>query len=399
MNEFWTNERIAALRAATPGTSHVAHFNNAGSALMSAAVHGAMLAHLDLELRTGGYEAAAEAASKVEATYDSAARLMGCDPSELAIVESATRAWSSALSAINLQPGDNIITAASEYVSNAMGLIRAIDRYGIELRLAPNDENGQVDVDAMGALIDDRTKVIALTHVPTQGGLVQPAAAVGALAADADVLYLLDACQSVGQLRVDVDEVQADITTFTGRKFLRAPRGTGMIHVRASALERIGNHVGLDAGSSDWVAPLRVELAPSARRFAPFEMTIAAKVAFGVAFDELLELGIDNVEQRVRSLGADLRSGLEALDGVRVHDLGIDPCGIVTFAAAAETPLETKVRLAAENINVSVTQAGSSQFDLPTRGLDSLVRASVHYYNTTDEISRLVEVVSRHSAR
>lgn len=393
-NDFWTPALIDRLRAETPGTNEVTHFNNAGSSLTPQVVHDALVGHLELELRIGGYEAADAAEEQVDAMYASAAQLLGCDAGDLGVVESATRAWSSALSAIQFAPGDKLITAESEYVSNAMGLLRGIDRWGIEVEVAPNDPSGQVDVAALANMIDDRTKVIAITHVPTQGGLIQPAAAVGQIARDAGVLYLLDACQSVGQLNVNVDEVNADICTFTGRKFLRAPRGCGMIYVRPDALAQLGSHVGLDAGSSDWATPWSVELTPSTRRFTPFEMTIAAKVGMGAAFDYLNDIGIDNVEWRVKALAAELRSRLADIDSITVQDLGSEQCGIVTFNSTRHTPTEIKALLASHQINVSVSAAGSAQFDLPERGIDDLVRASVHYFNTTAEIDQFVEVLT-----
>lgn len=392
--DFWTDERIAKVRSDAPGTNHVVHFNNAGSSLPPQAVHDAMVGHLERELLIGGYEAAAAAEPAVEAMYASAAQLLGCAAGDLAVVESATRAWSSAFSAIQFKPGDRVLTAESEYVSNAMGLLRGIDRWGIEVDVAPSDETGQVDVEALAAMIDDRTKVIALTHVPTQGGLVQPAAAVGKVARDAGVMFLLDACQSVGQLRVDVDELNADICTFTGRKFLRAPRGSGMIYVRPETLAELGSHVGLDAGSSDWSSPWQIDLTPSPRRFTPFEMTIAAKVGLGVAFDYVNELGINNVEQRVVALGETLRARLAEIDHITVRDLGASRCGIVTFDSTRHSADEIQGMLSAHQINVSVSSAGSAQFDLPKRGIESLVRSSLHYFNTTEEIDQLIDVLS-----
>lgn len=391
---YWTNELIAKVRADTPGTEQVIHFNNAGSSLPPQAVHDAMVGHLEREMLTGGYEAAAEAQPAVDAMYTSAAELLGCEADDLGVVESATRAWSSALSAIQFKPGDKILTAESEYVSNAMGLLRGIDRWGIEVDVAPSDASGQVDVDALASMIDDRTTVIALTHVPTQGGLVQPAAAVGQVARDAGVMFMLDACQSVGQLRVDVDELNADICTFTGRKFLRAPRGCGMIYVRPETLEKLGSHVGLDAGSSDWSSPWEIDLTPKTRRFTPFEMTIAAKVGMGVAFDYLNVLGIDQVEQRVVELAGTMRTRLDEIDHITVHDLGTYRCGIVTFNSTRHSAVEMKSILAKRRINVSVTSAESAQFDLPKRGISEMVRASAHYFNTDDEIDQLIAALS-----
>lgn len=391
---FWTTERIESVRDATPGTNTVTHLNNAGAALVSATVHQAVVDHLELEAAIGGYEAAEAAEPQIDRLYVDAAALLGAQPSELAVVESATRAWSSAFSALTFSPGDRVITSASEYASNVMGLLRARDRDGIEIDLAPADSTGAVDPDAVAALIGPRTRAISLTHCPTQGGLVQPAATIGRIAKENDLLYLVDACQSVGQLAVDVHELNADMLSFTGRKFLRAPRGTGMLWVGKHALEHFDKHVGMDMANATWTSPTTVELAPTARRFTPFELPIPAVVGMGQAFAELQELGITNIEWRVTALAEHLRNCLSELDAVEVHDLGTKKSGIVTFTKAGFESSELKASLRQVGINVSVTAGSSAQYDLPGRGLTDMVRASVHYYNTLDDIERLIEHVA-----
>lgn len=391
---FWTSERLRDLRAQTPGVAHVAHLNNAGAALMSRAVRDATVAHLDLESRIGGYEAADAVAPEIEQLYANSAELLGARPDELGLVESATRAWSSAVSGLRFSPGDRIITTATEYVSNAMGLLRLREMHGVEIDLAPADSTGAADLDALAGLIGPRTRAIALTHVATSGGLVQPAAEIGAIAKEHELLYLVDACQSVGQLDVNVQELNADMVSFTGRKFLRAPRGTGMIWVGKHAIGHFSSHVGMDGNHSTWAEPMRHELPTTARRFTPFELPLAAVMGFGVAVSELLELGAHNVERRVTSLADQLRAGLSEIPGVTIQDLGEHRCGIVTFTTEAAAPADLRDSLRAQGINVSVTGAGSARFDLPHRGLDSLVRASVHYYNDSEDIERLLRHVA-----
>lgn len=391
---FWTSERLKDVRDRTPGVAHVAHLNNAGAALMSQAVRNATVAHLDLESRIGGYEAADAVAPTIEQLYVDSAQLLGAQPDELGLVESATRAWSSAVSGLRFTQGDRIITTATEYVSNAMGLLRLREMHGVEIDLAPADSTGAVDLDALRGLIGPRTRAIALTHVATSGGLVQPAAEIGAIAKEHELLYLVDACQSVGQLDVNVRELNADMVSFTGRKFLRAPRGTGMIWVGSHAIDNFSSHVGMDGNHSTWAEPMRHELPATARRFTPFELPLAAVMGFGVAVSELLELGAHNVERRVTALADQLRTGLSEIPGVTIQDLGEHRCGIVTFTTEATAPTALRDALRAQGINVSVTGAGSARFDLPNRGLDSLVRASVHYYNDSEDIERLLRHVA-----
>lgn len=380
-------------RSITPGTRHVNHLNNAGAALATQPVLDAMAACLQREAMIGGYEAEAEMQAAHEAVYDSVATMIGARREEIALVESSTAGWSAAFTSIRFQRGDRILTGRSEYVSNALSLLLAAERDGVEVVVIPDDEHGQISVDQLRSSIDERVKLIALTHVPTSGGLVNPAAAVGRVANEAGVLYLLDACQSVGQRVVDVDALGCDMLCATGRKFLRAPRGTGFLYVRTSTLDRLQPML-LDSRSARWTGPRTYEMEAGARRFEDFESSRATRIGLGVAVDQALALGLDDIAARTSGLAAQLRAMLVAIPGVEVHDKGEDRCGIVTFSVAGVAAGDVQQALAARSINTSVTGPHFSQFDFPERGLGLLVRASPHYYNTDDELARLVEVVA-----
>ena len=201
--------------------------------------------------------------------------------------------------------------------------------------------------------------------------------------------FLLDACQSVGQLPVDVDRIGCDLLSATGRKFLRGPRGTGFLYVRRSILERLDPPF-LDLHAATWTAPDRFSIRPDARRFENWERNYAATIGLGVAVDYALSWGLEAIETRVTALAAELRQRLQALDGVRVHDRGMRRCGIVTFTVDGVPAHDVQRRLAEGGVNTSVSLVQYAQLDLPQRGLPDLVRASVHYYNTEDELDRLV---------
>ena len=380
-------------RSLTPGTQHVAHLNNAGAGLAPQPVIDAVAGYLRREADIGGYEAEAEAAGELDRVYDSVATLIGAQRDEIALVESATAAWNAAFTSIPFVAGDRILTGRTEYASNAINLLLAAERFGVEIVVIDDDEHGQISLDGLRAAIDERTKLIALTHIATSGGLVNPAADVGRIAADAGVLFLLDACQSVGQRVIDVGELRCDMLSSTGRKFLRGPRGTGFLYVRSTVLERM-HPAQLDLRSANWTAPDRFEPAMSARRFEEWEGNRALQMGLGAAVDHALSWGLDDIATRTTGLAVRLRTMLASLPGVDVHDKGGDMCGIVTFAVAGVAADDVKAILGSHGVNTSVTTVTSAQYDFPRRGLTELVRASPHYYNTEAELQRLVDIVA-----
>jgi cysteine desulfurase / selenocysteine lyase len=374
-------------RQQTPGCEHVLHFNNAGAALMPQPVLHATVGHLQLEALIGGYEAAAQAYEAIERVYDAAATLLGCHRDEIAIVENATRAWDMAFYAVPLGPGDRILTAVAEYASNYLAFLQVARKTGAVVEVIPNDEHGQISIEALRRALDTPAKLIAITHVPTNGGLVNPAAEVGRLAREAGVLYLLDACQSVGQMPINVDVIGCDMLSATGRKFLRGPRGTGFLYVRRSVLEALEPPF-VDLHAAQWVARDRFELRQDARRFENWETYYAGKIGLGVAIDYALQWGLEAIWARVSALAASLRSQLQAIPGVAVHDLGVERCGIVSFSIDGHEPEMIRGALAERRINVTVSRLASTRLDMEARGLPSVVRASVHYYNTEEEVER-----------
>lgn len=376
-------------RAQTPGCAAVLHLNHAGSSLPPDVVTSTVVDHLRLEERIGGYEAEEAARDRTEAVYTSVARLLGADRTEIALVENATRAWDMAFYAVALQPGDRIITGVAEYASNYLAYLHLKATRGVEIAVAPDDADGALDVEALEALVDDRTRLIAVTHVPTNGGLVNPAERIGEVARRHGVLFLLDACQSVGQLEVDVRRIGCDFLSATGRKFLRGPRGTGFLYARtATTADQHPPFVDLRAAT--WTGTDTYELRPDARRFENWESYVAGRLGLGAAVDYALEIGVDRIQTMVERVGEGLRARLAELPAVTVCDKGSRRCGIVSFRHARIDATTIREELRAKGINVSVTTETSTRLDFERRHLPDLVRASGHYLTTDDELDRFV---------
>jgi cysteine desulfurase / selenocysteine lyase len=383
---------VERARSQTPGASHVVHLNNAGAALPPAVVTEAVIAHLRLESAIGGYEAADAAQASLTRTYAALAELLGCAPDEIAMVENATRGWDMAFYAMRFRPGDRILVARAEYASNVIACLQVAQRTGARVEVVDDDEHGQVDVVDLARRLDDTVALVAITHVPTHGGLVNPAAAIGELTREAGVPFLLDACQSVGQMPVDVRRIGCDILCGSGRKFLRGPRGTGFLYVARDLVGRLQPPF-LDLHAATWTTPDRFEIAPDARRFENWESYVAGRIGLGVAVDYAMSWGLPAIEERVSGLAARLRDMLRGLPGVRVHDQGERQCAIVTFTVAGVPAAEVKAVLARSAVNVHVSETAHALRDLGERGLPDLVRASVHYYNDDDDLNRLCAAV------
>jgi cysteine desulfurase/selenocysteine lyase len=383
---------IQRLRAETAGCENLVFFNNAGASLQPRTVVERVIDHLRLEEQVGGYEAADRVAPDLVHVYDSVARLLHCSPEEIALLENSTHAWDMAFYSMRFAPGDRIVTAANEYASNYIALLQVAQRTGAQICVVDSDPSGEVDLEALRRLLDERVKLIALTHLPTNGGLVQPAASVGQLARQAGIPFLLDATQAVGQVPLDVDLLGCDMLSATGRKYLRGPRGTGFLYVRKSMLDQMEPPM-LDLHAATWTSRNQFAIRTDARKFETWESAAAIRLGLGVAIEYALALGLEWIERRVQGLAALLRERLAQLPGVTVHDLGRVRSGIVTFRLNRHSADEVMQWLRGHGIAVRVVEHSATLIDMEQRNLDELVRASVHYYNTQEELERLCHVL------
>lgn len=388
---------IEALRAATPGCAQVTHLNNAGSALQPAIVTDTVVAHLRREEAVGGYEAHAEARDRVAGVYASVGALVNAPIERVALVESATVAWDRGLQAIAfsdpLGRGDRMLVSGSEYASNVLPLLQLARRTGASVEVIPDGADGAVDVEALGDMLDERVRIVSINHAPSQNGLVNDVVAAGDMLRmhGSPAWYLVDACQSAGQLPVDVGRIGCDVLSATGRKFLRGPRATGFLVVSQRMLDEL-EPFPLDLHAATWTSLDGYELADGAARFESWEKAYAALLGMGAAIDYALACGIDALAERIGALASRLRAGLAGIPGVIVRDRGSVQSGIVTIRVDDAAGVVAGLR--ARGINTSLSTPDYSRIDFGRDQATGLVRISPHAYNTEDEIDRAIAVIS-----
>jgi cysteine desulfurase len=384
---------LERVRAETPGCLDRVFLDSAGSSLPPEPVVQAMVEHLRREAEVGGYLAEEERAADLAGVRDALGRLLRCTPECIALVDSATRAWTQFFYAVPLEPGDRILLSRAEYASNAVAALQRARVHGAQVDVIPADASGELDVEALERMLDQRVRLVSLVHVPTNGGLVNPVREATELVHRVGGLVLLDACQSAGQLDLDVQSLGVDALAATGRKWLRGPRGTGFLYVRRELIRELEPPV-LDLHSATWTAANRYELRDDATRFELWESDVAARLGLEAAIDYLLELGVDAVAAAVAARAELLRELLDELPGVTVTDLGRRHCGIVSFVVDGVPATAVRDALAKRRITVTVSSRSSTLLDMTDRSLEAVVRASPHYFVSEEQLEQTAAAVS-----
>lgn len=379
-------------RSETPGCKHRIHLNNAGAALMPVPVISAVKTHLELETNIGGYEAADSAADAISDSYNSIAKLVGAKPEQIAVVENATVATSQALSAFQFQRGDTIITTNVDYASNQIMLLSLAKRFGINIVHAEDLPEGGVDPESVRRLIlKHHPKLLLMSWIPTNSGLIQDVQTVGEICKDTNTPFLLDACQAVGQIEVDVQKLHCDFLAATARKFMRGPRGVGFLYVSDNMLDKDYTPLFPDTHGAAWTAPGEYQPEPDARRFENWEFSYALLLGMGAAAEYANRLDFDEITSYIFALANQIREQIEELPGFRVLDFGENRCAIVSAAIDGVDPDEIVTKLRARNINTSSASRTAGIIDMAAKNADAILRISPHYYNTPHEINDLFE--------
>jgi len=384
---------IKKVRKETPATKKIIHFNNAGASLMPQTVLNKIQKYYKEEGRLGGYETALKYNTELKEFYINAAKLLNCSSCEIAFVENATRAWDMAIYSIPFSSGDKIITSMYEYGSNVISYLHLKKLYGIEICYIPNNQSGTIDLDMLEKNIDNKVKLIAITHMPTGSGVINPAEKIGAIAKKYNITYLLDACQSVGQISIDVKKIQCDILSVTGRKYIRGPRGTGFLYVNKKILKNLEPPI-LDQHSALLISEKKYEILETAQRFETWEQNCAAKIGLSTAIKYLLSIGIENIQNRNNMLANYLREKLKTINGIEVIDLGEKKSAIVSFKTHLN--IDTLYQyLLKNNINTCISRGAGSLIDFKARNIEEALRCSIHYYNTKHEINIFIKILKQ----
>ena len=388
----FSEREIQKFRSETRGTSECTHFNNAGASLPPDEVVETVIHYLSEEATLGGYEMEYKYREQLENVYLLIARFIHAERDEVAIVENASMAWGLAFNGIEFKKGDVIITSEMEYVTNLLGFLNAEQTHGIQIKVIPNDVYGNFSLQALEDAITAQTRLIAITHIASTAGVVLPVIEIGKIARKHNILYLVDACQTVGQIPVNVKEIGCDILSTTGRKYLRAPRGTGFLYVRKEIQDSL-KILFMDGHTAQLINENAFEIRNDARRFELFEKSRALTLGLGKAVEYAMNIGVGRIWQRIQFLAAVMRRQLGDIDGITVHDNGEQKSGIVTFTVDGVGSSHVKSELGEKKIHVSVGLAKSTLIYMNRNSLNTVVRASVHYYNTEEEINRMCDAL------
>jgi selenocysteine lyase/cysteine desulfurase len=399
-NNIFSDSEIATFRNETNGCKNVIHFNNAGAGLMPNIVTQVQLDHIKLESEIGGYEASAFMATEIQNVYIQCGKLFNCKPTNIAFTASATDSYTRALSSIPFKEGDIILTDNDDFVSNQIQFLSLQKRLGVKIIRINNATIGGVDLnDLEEKLKKYQPKLLAITHIPTNSGLVQPVVEIAKIYNDYSqqngekTWYILDACQSAGQMKLDVEVLKCDFLSITCRKFLRGPRGTGALYISDKALNAGLEPMFIDMRGAEWIEKDQYKQQPDAKRFEDWEFAYSTVLGTAAAIEYCLNVGEDKIWQQVKHLSTNLRSQLSQFDNVSVLDKGPEICGLVTFHVEGADPKYLVSELLKRKINVVPSYRAFGIIDFDEKAVDWAIRASPHYYNTNEEIEIFIKSI------
>jgi selenocysteine lyase/cysteine desulfurase len=396
----FSKEEIEKFRNETIGCNNVNHLNNAGAGLMPNVVTQSILDYIKLESEIGGYEAAALQANEIQQFYVQAGKLINCDASNIAFTASATDSYTRALSSILFCEGDIILTDNDDFISNQIQFLSLQKRFGIRIVRIKNAAIGGVDLqDLEEKLFTLQPRLLAITHIPTNSGLVQPVKSIGEIYSRYEKIqnnktwYIIDACQSAGQMKLDIEELKCDFLSITIRKFLRGPRGTGFLYISDKALRFGLEPLFIDMRGAEWIEKDEYKQQPDAKRFEDWEFAYALVLGSKAAIEYCINIGEDKIWQQIQLLSKYMRIRLSQIDRILVLDNGPEVGGLVTFTVEGSQPQYIVTELLERKINVVPSFRNFAVIDFDEKGVEWAIRASPHYYNTFEEIDLFIKAV------
>jgi cysteine desulfurase/selenocysteine lyase len=395
LNKSSGNMETERIREQTLGCKDKIFLNSAGSSLVPEPVTAKMISYLQMEAMEGGYALANQYAAEIDDLYTQAAQLFNCSPDHIAYTGSATDAFARAITSIDFKEGEVILSSDDDYISNQLAFLSLKQRFGIRIIRAASLPNGDLDLEAFEKLvITERPRLVAIAYMPTNSGLVQPAEEVGQICSKYDVLYLLDACQAVGQRQVDVQQLRCDFLCATGRKFLRGPRGTGLLYVSDKVLTAQMVPLIFDMQGAEWTGDDMYTLAGTAKRFELWETSVAAKLGLAAALKYINEIGISSIGEYNITLTEQFRKGLQEVRGLQLHDQGSVLSNIITFSTDNRPLQDTAQLLRDNNVYFSMSFRDFARIDFNKKNLDAVIRLSPHYFNTAEELEKTLTILS-----
>ena len=357
---------------------------------------------IKLEASIGGYEAAALQNNAIKMFYQQAARLLNCKPGNIAFTASATDSYTRALSSIPFKEGDYILTDTDDFISNQIQFLSLQKRLGIRIAHIDNAPEGGVDMNDLEYKLNKlKPRLLAITHIPTNSGLVQPVHAIAKIyrnyseSQDDTTCYILDACQSAGQMKLDVDALQCDFLSVTARKFLRGPRGTGFLYISDRALQQGLEPMFIDMRGAEWISKDIYQVREDATRFEDWEFAYALVLGTSAAIEYCLAIGEDKIWQQVKYLSNLMRDELSSISNLRLLDRGPETGALVTFHVKNQQPRYIVEELLKHKINVVPSYRGFAVLDFDEKQVEWAIRASPHYYNTADEVHEFVRMLKQ----
>ncbi|KXB00446.1 cysteine desulfurase [candidate division MSBL1 archaeon SCGC-AAA261C02] len=341
----------------------------------------------------GLHRSAKRATEEFEAARGKIAETIGAKPGEIAYTKNATEALNMVANGLNLKKGDKVIATILEHHSNLVPWQRLERTRGIELEVVREAPDCVIDPAAIEDAVDDRTRLITMPHVSNALGTIQPVREVGEIAEEHDVLFSIDAAQAVGHMPIDVSEINCDFLAAPGHKGLMGPQGTGFLYVREDRQEELEPLL-LGGGIVQTVTEHKCGLVEPPQVFDAGTPNIPGIIGLGKAAEYVLEIGLEEIEKREQKLTQEMLK-ISEIDSIEVYGPKNpeDRGGVVSFNLSGMDPHEASSILD-EVANIATRSGHHCAMPVMSHlGIDGTVRASIHYYNTEDEVEKFVKTI------